>query len=82
MQSEVHTTPQPAARLSPGDLLTETEAAMIIGASVQTLRNWRWKDKGPRYRKVGARMVRYYRADLQAFIEEGQPRSSAQDSAP
>jgi predicted DNA-binding transcriptional regulator AlpA len=55
--------------LAPGDLLDEREAAAILGASVQTLRNWRWRGEGPRFRKIGLRMVRYSRADLEAFIE-------------
>ena len=66
------TTPQPT--LGPGDLLDERAAAAILGASVQTLRNWRWRGEGPRFRKIGLRMVRYSRADLEAFIEgEGRP---------
>ena len=58
-----------AAKLSPGDLVTEREAAAILMASVQTLRNWRWRGEGPRFRKIGQRLVRYRRADLEAFIE-------------
>lgn len=54
---------------APGDLLTDRDAAAILTASVQTLRNWRWRGEGPRYRKLGKRMVRYARADLLAFIE-------------
>lgn len=61
----------PEAPLLPGDLLTETEAAAILGAQVQTLRNWRWKGIGPRARKIGQRLVRYHRADLAAFVEAG-----------
>lgn len=57
--------------LRPGDLVDEKEAATILGVSRQTLANWRWRNKGPRVRKVGARLVRYYRADLLAFIERG-----------
>lgn len=64
--------PPVAARLEPGDLLTEVEAAAILGARVQTLRNWRWKGEGPRFVKVGARMVRYRRGDLDAFIDQSQ----------
>lgn len=60
---------QPAAKIGPGDLLDEREAAAILNASVQTLRNWRWRREGPRFRKIGTRMVRYARADLLAFIE-------------
>jgi hypothetical protein len=54
--------------LRPGDLVDEREAAAILGAGVQTLRNWRWRGEGPRYRKIGQRLVRYHRGDLAAFI--------------
>jgi hypothetical protein len=67
MQSTINSVPQSAAVLSPGDLVDEYEAAAILGASVQTLRNWRWARKGPRVRKIGERLVRYHRADLAAF---------------
>lgn len=60
-------TPQPAAKMEPGDLVTEHEAAAILSTAVRTLRNWRALRKGPRYRKIGARMVRYHRADLTEF---------------
>lgn len=59
------------ALLKPGDLVDEREAAAILGAQVQTLRNWRWRGEGPRFRKVGQRLVRYHRADLAAFVEAG-----------
>ena len=77
MQPTVTPTPQPAATLAPGDLLDEREAAAILGASVQTMRNWRWRREGPRFRKIGLRMVRYSRADLQTFIEGAQDRGAA-----
>jgi hypothetical protein len=54
--------------LAPGDLLDENEAAAILNTAVRTLRNWRALRKGPRYRKIGQRLVRYHRADLAAFI--------------
>ena len=63
------TAPQPVAPLQPGDLIDETHAAAILGVSRKTLLNWRTLRKGPRYRKIGARLVRYRRADLVAFIE-------------
>ncbi len=64
--------PQTAAPLNPDDLLTEREAAAVLNVRLQTVRNWRWRGHGgPRYRKIGSRMVRYYRADLTAFIEAG-----------
>ena len=61
--------PSSPATLAPGDLVDEREAAAILGASVQTLRNWRWRGEGPRFRKIGLRMVRYQRNDLLAFVE-------------
>lgn len=70
MQPNDEPAPQSAAKLQPGDLLNEHEAAAILGASVQTLRNWRWKgQQNPKWRKIGTRLVRYKRADLQAFID-------------
>lgn len=59
--------PQPAAPIQPGDLVDEHEAALILSTAVRTLRNWRALRKGPRYRKIGARLVRYHRADLAEF---------------
>ena len=53
--------------LMPGDLLDENEAAAILHTAVRTLRNWRALHKGPPYRKIGERMVRYHRSDLAAF---------------
>ena len=59
--------PQPIAKLEPGDLIDEREAAASLGIAVRTLRNWRALSKGPRYRKIGARLVRYHVADLAEF---------------
>lgn len=55
--------------LKAGDLVDEAKAAAILNTAVRTLRNWRALHKGPRYRKIGERMVRYHVADLAAFIE-------------
>lgn len=64
-------TPTPPNAANPADLLDETEASASLSVAVQTLRNWRWKGEGPRYVKVGARLVRYRRGDLDAFIKAG-----------
>ena len=56
------------AALKPGDLVDENEAAKILDIEPRTLRNWRALGKGPRFRKVGERNVRYHRADLAAFV--------------
>lgn len=59
--------PAPAVPLQPGDLVDETRAAETLGVSAKTLQNWRALRKGPRYRKIGARLVRYHVADLAEF---------------
>lgn len=59
--------PQLATKIEPGDLVDEKEAAAILHTAVRTLRNWRALRKGPRYRKIGARMVRYHRVDLTEY---------------
>lgn len=64
-------TPTPSSAAHTADLLDENEAAASLSVAVQTLRNWRWKGEGPRYVKVGSRLVRYRRADLAAFVEAG-----------
>jgi len=56
------------AVLKPGDLVDENEAAAILKIEPRTLRNWRGLRKGPRFVKIGERVVRYRRADLAAFI--------------
>ena len=68
MQPECSVTP-PAAKAAAGYLLTDYEVAALLGASLQTVRNWRWRGEGPRFVKLGGRMVRYRPADVQAFIE-------------
>lgn len=65
------TAPRSAQTLHAGDLVSEKEAAAILGLTLSCLRNWRWKGEGPRFRKIG-RSVRYHRADIAAFAEGGE----------
>ena len=51
------------------NVLTEKPAAIYVGVSVQTFRNWRHLRKGPKYLKIG-RSVRYQRCDLDAFLDQ------------
>ena len=69
MQPHNPLAPHSAAPLNPGDLIDEVEAAAILSTAVRTLRNWRALRTGPKFRKIGLRMVRYHRADLAAFID-------------
>lgn len=64
-----HTPTPPAAKAAAGNLLNDVEVAALLGASLQTVRNWRWRGEGPRFVKLGGRMVRYRPEDVQAFIE-------------
>lgn len=58
--------------ISPTDeFLTETEAASFLRVKRQTLSNWRWAHTGPKFFRIGLRMVRYRRTDLVAFVEGG-----------
>lgn len=59
----------PSAKLEAGNLLNDTEVAELLGTSLQTVRNWRWKREGPRWVKLGARLIRYRPDDVRAFIE-------------
>ena len=47
----------------------EREVSKIMGVAIQTLRNWRFKQIGPVYSKVG-RAVRYRVDDVIRFMEE------------
>jgi len=50
--------------------INDVEAAKLLSASPQTLRNWRFLGKGPDYSKKG-RMVRYSLKSLISFMESG-----------
>jgi excisionase family DNA binding protein len=61
---------QPGGRGAVGQAaLTTREAASYLGVSPRTLEDWRFRGGGPVFRKIGRRIVRYQRADLDAFLE-------------
>lgn len=60
--------PPNLSAIQPGDLLDEKEAAAVLAVAETTLRNWRALKQGPRFHKIGGRLVRYLRSDLAAFI--------------
>ena len=61
-------------------LLTETEVAGMLKVRPVTLRAWRQRGGGPRFRKIGA-AVRYAAEDLEAFVEAA-ARTSTSDPGP
>jgi hypothetical protein len=58
-------------------LLTETQAAAILGCSPNTLRTWRCQGIGPNFVKVCDRMVRYKPDDIEAFVQSCQEDANA-----
>ncbi len=58
-----------APAVSIGDAVPDREAARILGVSVKTLSNWRWRQIGPPYLKYTGRhgSVRYLLSDLAAW---------------
>ena len=64
---------QPAAE----PLLNESEAAAFLSVSVKLMQNWRWRGEGPRFVRLGGRLVRYRRADLEAFVAAGESGKAA-----
>ena len=58
-----------------GKVLTEIEAAELMGWSVKTLQKRRWQGKRPAFLKIGA-SVRYDPAELIDFIEGARRRST------
>jgi len=48
--------------------VSDREVSRLLGVARQTLCNWRFQQKGPRYIK-GNRFVRYAMSDVLAFME-------------
>jgi len=51
-------------------LVGKKEAAAYLGLAEQTLANWRYLGKGPRYFRVG-QLIKYDENDLDAWLEAG-----------
>jgi hypothetical protein len=43
-------------------------AAVYLGCQPATLKTWRARGEGPRYRIMSGKLVRYHRDDLDAFV--------------
>jgi len=55
---------------SPDDLLNEQEVCAWLRITVATTRKWRLIGQGPRFQRLGGHLVRYRRADVQAWLDE------------
>jgi hypothetical protein len=58
-------------------LLNELATAALLGVSPRSLRKWRCVGKGPRFRKLGRRVL-YDLRDLEAFIDAGARQSTSE----
>lgn len=46
-------------------------AADLLGVSVRTLEDWRSKGIGPKFVKIGRKILRYEIAEINAFLDKG-----------
>ncbi len=51
-------------------LLTENDAADVLGVSPRTLANWRSRGGGPHFVRLNGKAIRYRASDLDDFIEK------------
>jgi len=50
-------------------VLSEDQAAELLGLSVRTLQRFRVDGRGPRYLKLGRKRVAYSETDIAAWLE-------------
>jgi hypothetical protein len=62
-------------------LLTEQQAAALLGVTVKTLQGWRYRGGGPAFVKLG-RCVRYRAEDLQDFVTAAVRTSTSDPGSP
>lgn len=51
-------------------MLTPKDVAQIYGISIATLSTWRATQQGPKWYRLGTRLVRYRKADMEQWIQE------------
>lgn len=61
-------------------LLSETEAAPLVGVEPKTLANWRTMGRGPKFIKAGKRVM-YDPTDLQAWKDARRVSSTSEQVA-
>jgi hypothetical protein len=59
--------PNPSKKGIPGSLLNASDAASFLDLNPKTLANWRVSGAGPRFSKIGGRVV-YKKSNLRAFV--------------
>lgn len=61
------------------EILNTKEAAAYVRLGKPTLERFRLTGAGPRYCKIGLRLVRYRKADLDAWLEARLTRSTSHE---
>jgi len=52
------------------ELLNTSTVARMLGISPRTLKDWRCKERGPKWISIGKNTVRYRMADVEQFINQ------------
>jgi len=60
--------------------MNEKDVAQLVGVSVKTVRGWRFRNVGPNFFRAGS-CVRYWRGDVQAWIEANTVQTRANGAA-
>jgi predicted DNA-binding transcriptional regulator AlpA len=58
----------PVSGAEPVGFFNERQVAAVLGMSVLTLQKWRYLRKGPKYRKIGGKAVRYSVGEFQKWL--------------
>ena len=59
-------------------VLSEDQAAELLGLSVRTLQRFRVDGRGPRYLKLGRKRVAYSESDLSAWLDQCRRESTSE----
>lgn len=66
-----------ASSPAPEPLLSERDAATILGLTPRTLQAWRARGDGPAFVRISSRCVRYQPSALEEWIQDRVRRSTA-----
>lgn len=50
-------------------VLTTAQTAELLQVSAQTLRNWRWRGRGPKFLRLSSNRVRYRLSDVLDWMQ-------------
>ena len=65
-------------RFDPDSLLTEDEAASLLGFTPRTMQAWRVRGGGPPFLRISSRALRYMRSDLLSWAKSKRKASTSE----